>query len=156
MVGNENAEGGEAAKIERAGGCEEEEGEICEVKRDLMLGLRGNGKGEKGGDGDDDELSAAQLAIQSEIEESEGSVYSDGDIDDDVQAEAQLLSTLNQEEGGSEKDGSGGMEIEAEGEDGEYMEHVEQIMMNLGKLQGGKREIDAQVDPMDIEQKEEV
>ncbi|TEY54936.1 hypothetical protein BOTCAL_0235g00080 [Botryotinia calthae] len=164
--GDEHDEGVEEIRLEcedeRAG--DEGEGEVynggedrdrdMEEEWEVLMNRQKNRDGYQEETEDEDaQLLAAQEAIQSELEHSEGAP----DEDDDMAAAAQLLSALRQELGkgnmvskGADIDESD--EGKEERDDEESKEHVQTIMENLGKLR--KRSGRVEVDHMLVEQED--
>ncbi|APA11317.1 hypothetical protein sscle_07g060870 [Sclerotinia sclerotiorum 1980 UF-70] len=162
-MGEEGMGSREEREVENGDGNRDEEVErVEEIRLECEDGGDGNGEGEiydKDGEtqykvtktrkkhkysrtnsdensNEDAQLSAAQLAIQSEIEQSEDSP----DENDDLAATAQLLSALHQELGDTDMSiqngdvGNADEDGEEDKEYKEYKEHIQTIMENLGKL----------------------
>ncbi|KAM0136772.1 hypothetical protein ACHAO1_004331 [Botrytis cinerea] len=164
--GDEHGEGVEEIRLEcadeRAG--DEGEGEVYDGGEDrdrymeeewevLMNRQKNKHEYQEENEDEDARLLAAQEAIQSELENSEGAP----DEDDDMAAAAQLLSALRQELGNGNMDSKDADidqsdEGKEEGDDGESQEHVQAIMENLGKLR--ERSEKVEVDSMLAEQED--
>ncbi|KAJ8069414.1 hypothetical protein OCU04_003067 [Sclerotinia nivalis] len=141
------------------GGDEGGEGEVYDMDRETQYNVMTTGKKHKYSSTNEDENSNedAQLAIQSEIEQSEDSP----DENDDLAAAAQLLSALRQELGDTDMIFQSGDVKNEDGDededvDGEYKEHVQTIMENLGKLREERNmQVKRSVDAMNIGQEED-
>ncbi|KAK6594901.1 hypothetical protein H4I96_10632 [Botrytis cinerea] len=145
--GDEHGEGVEEIRLEFA---DERAGMKERVK---FMMAKNKHKYQEENEDEDARLLAAQEAIQSELENSEGAP----DEDDDMAAAAQLLSALRQELGKGNMDSKDADidqsdEGKEEGDDGESQEHVQAIMENLGKLR--ERSEKVEVDSMLAEQED--